>query len=185
MKDTGGVPEDVTVAVSILNSSVPEDYFYANTTVDMDGNFVFINLPSGEYKVYLYGDHVAYGYSNRLVVSNDSTSSCAILVRPRPYGVNIHAKPISLSYSDAKTNVTITVYDHYGDKVGAGWFITTYTNSGYTDMPYGYTDKNGMFTTILRSAPFEMYKEIKAFRLNDDGQYYAMSATYTEKFDDG
>lgn len=161
--------------VMLVNASnTSEQIGNFTMTVDKDGNYQFINVPMGNVSVFAWSANYASGLSNSLVVSEKVTYTANVVLIPEPYFVDIAVSQKVIPLETGKSTITFTVFDHWMNKVGAGWFITTHTTAGTLDPLYGETDTNSQFKTTI-SAPMEgTNATVEVFAKAKNGTYYPL-----------
>lgn len=163
------------VKVMLVNSSnTSEEIKNVTSSIDGNGNFQFINLPYGSYKVFAYAPQFASGLSETKEVVSNVTYTANVVILPEPYYADMYASETSIPLESGKTRITVTVYDFWENKIGAGWFITFYSTAGSLNPTYGETDANSQFVTVL-SAPYEgTFATINVSAKARNGTYYPL-----------
>lgn len=161
--------------VMLVNSSnTSEQIGNFTMPVDSNGNYQFINVPTGNISVFAWCPTYASGLSNTLTVTEKVTYTANVVLIPEPFFVDIQTSEKVIPLETGKATITFTVYDHWMKKVGSGWFITTHTTAGMLDPPYGRTDSNSQFKTTI-SAPMEgTNATVEVFAEAKNGTYYPL-----------
>ncbi|WP_424359425.1 carboxypeptidase-like regulatory domain-containing protein [Methanocella sp. MCL-LM] len=169
-----GTPVTDAQVMLVNASNTSEQIGNFTMTVDKDGNYQFVNVPMGNVSVFAWSPNYASSLSNSLAVSEKVTYTANVVLIPEPYFVDITVSQKVIPLETGKSTITFTVYDHWMNKVGAGWFITTHTTAGTLDPLYGDTDTNSQFKTTI-SAPMEgTNATVDVFAKAKNGTYYPL-----------
>ena len=154
VSSSNGVPITGAQVMLVNASNTSESFGNFTTQVDANGNYQFINVPPGNVSAFAWAPYFASGRSNSLIINQPVTYTANIVLIPEPYLVEIQQSANAIPLETGKATITFTIYDFQMNKVGPGWFITTYATAGQLDPLYGETDANSQFKTTL-SAPYE------------------------------
>lgn len=151
---TGGVSIAGSQVMLVNASNTSEAIGNFTAPTDKDGNYQLTDVPAGNYSVFAWCPQFASGMSNSVQVNQNVTYTANVVLIPEPYYADIKSSEKAIPLESGRATITFTIYDHWMNKVGPGWFITTYTTQGYLDPLYGETDSNSQFVTTI-TAPYE------------------------------
>ncbi|WP_048198034.1 carboxypeptidase-like regulatory domain-containing protein [Methanocella arvoryzae] len=172
-----GAPITDAQVMLVNASNTSEQIGNFTMPVDANGYYQFVNVPEGNLAVFAWSPNYASGLSNSVNVSEKVTYTANVVIVPEPYFVDIDVSQKVIPLETGKSTITFTVYDHWMNKVGAGWFITTHTTAGTLDPLYGETDANSQFKTTI-SAPMEgTNATVEVFARAKNGTYYPLQMT--------
>lgn len=154
VSSSNGAPITGAQVMLVNASNTSESFGNFTVQVDADGNYQFTNVPAGNVSAFAWAPYFASGRSNSLAIDQPVTYTANIVLIPEPYLVEIQQSANAIPLETGKAKITFTIYDFQMNKVGPGWFITTYASAGQLDPLYGDTDANSQFITTL-SAPYE------------------------------
>lgn len=163
------------VQVMLVNASnTSETIGNFSMAVDSNGFFQFTGVPSGDYKAFAWGSHLATGMSNNISVSENVTYNCAVVLVPEPFYSNMTVSRNPIYLEGDTTQITVTLYDYWENRMKDGWMVTMSTTAGRLDPPYGLTTDNGQFTTTLISPDVGNYATVSPFARGKNGTYYPL-----------
>ena len=154
VSSSNGVPITGAQVMLVNASNTSESFGNFTVQVDANGFYQFTNVPAGNVSAFAWASYFASGRSNSLIIDQPVTYTANIVLIPEPYLVEIQKSADAIPLETGKAKITFTIFDFQKNKVGPGWFITTYSTAGQLDPLYGETDANSQFITTL-SAPFE------------------------------
>lgn len=161
------------VQVMLVNASnTSESIGNFTASVDQNGFFQFTGVPAGNYKAFAWGPHLATGVSSNISVAENVTYNCAVVLVPEPYYSNMTVSKNPIYLEGDTTQITVTLYDYWDNRMKDGWMVSMYTTAGRLDPPYGLTSSNGQFTTTLISPDTGDYATVNVSVRAKNGTYY-------------